>query len=140
MFTRMKKSSLKNKNFKKVNPYGLLPWIHINKLSWLFLSSNPSAIHILEQNIDDIDWRELSSNAAAIHLLEQYPDNIDWSNLSDNPSAIHLLEKNMDKIDWSNLSSNHNAFHLLEKNMDFNRFVTGMLEMEIYISISSEVI
>jgi hypothetical protein len=58
----------------------------------------------------------LSSNPKAIHLLEQNLDNINWSMLSNNPNAIPLLEKNLDKIDWSRLSENPNAMSLLEKN------------------------
>jgi hypothetical protein len=27
--------------------YGLLDWIDINKLNWIFLSTNPNAIHLL---------------------------------------------------------------------------------------------
>ena len=40
----------------------------------------------------------LSTNPNAIHLLEQNPDKIDWFWLSLNPNAIDLLEKNQDKI------------------------------------------
>jgi hypothetical protein len=79
------------------------------------LSSNPNAIHILEQNLDKIFWNRLSLNPNAIHLLEQNIDKIDWSWLSVNPNAIHLLEQNIDKIDWSWLSVNPNAIHLLSK-------------------------
>jgi hypothetical protein len=35
-----------------------------NKIDWLFLSSNPAAIHLLEQNQDKIDWHCLSANPA----------------------------------------------------------------------------
>jgi hypothetical protein len=33
------------------------------------LSGNPSAIHLLEGNIDKIDWPTLSGNINAIHLI-----------------------------------------------------------------------
>ena len=43
-----------------------------------YLSSNPNAIHLLEQNLDKID---------------------EWSAfVVGNPNAIHLLEQNLDKI------------------------------------------
>ena len=48
-------------------------------------------------NIKKIDWDYLSSNPKAIFLLEQNPDKINWMRLSSNPNAIHLLEKNYDK-------------------------------------------
>jgi len=48
----------------------LLDWIDVNNLSWGYLSANPNAIHLLEQNMDKIDWVFLSKNSNAIHLLE----------------------------------------------------------------------
>jgi hypothetical protein len=42
---------------------------------------------------DKCNWKWLSSNPNAIHLLEQNPNKIDWGCLSGNPNAIHLLEK-----------------------------------------------
>ena len=96
----------------------LRDWIPIEKLAWTYLSRNPNAIHLLEQNIDKINWHWLSTNPNAIHLLEQNMDKIVWDYLSENPNAIHLLEKNMDKIDWNMLSKNPIAIHLLEQNMD----------------------
>jgi hypothetical protein len=96
----------------------LLLWIPMDKLDWGYLSSNPNAIHLLEQNQDKIDWYYLSSNPNAIHLLEQNQDKIDWYELTKNPNAIHLLEQNQDKIDWDELSTNPNAIHLLEQNQE----------------------
>jgi len=78
----------------------LLDWIPLDKIDWSYLSSNPNAIHLLEQNIDKIDWKDLSRNPNAISILEQNMDEIRWSNLSENPNAIQLLEQNMDKIEW----------------------------------------
>ena len=65
---------------------------------WSCLSSNPSAIFILEKNLDKVDWMWLSKNLNAIHILENNIDKIKWKELSSNPNAIHLLEKNIDKI------------------------------------------
>ena len=49
----------------------LRDWIQLEKLDWEMLSSNPNAIHLLEQNPDKIDWNKLSWNPNAIHLLEK---------------------------------------------------------------------
>ncbi len=87
-------------------------------LYWFILSSNPAAIHLLENNFEKIDWNMLSENPAAIHLLEKNSEKICWINLSKNPAAIHLLEKNPEKIDWNWLSKNPSAIHLLENNMN----------------------
>ena len=87
-------------------------------LWWSYLSLNPSAIHLLEENIDKINWCELSVNPSAIHLLENNINKINWNMLSLNPSTIHLLEKHIDKIDWIYLSFNPSAIHLLENNID----------------------
>ena len=47
---------LKNKN--KV----LVDWINLEKLSWKYLSANPNAIDLLENNQDKINWSWLSKN------------------------------------------------------------------------------
>ena len=62
-------------------PYKLRDWIDIDKIDWTWLSSNPNAIHLLEENQDRIDWNFLSMNPNAIHLLEQNIDKIDWKEL-----------------------------------------------------------
>jgi hypothetical protein len=82
-----------------------------------FLSTNPKAIHLLEQNPEKIDWCQLSLNVNAISLLEQNPDKIHWEHLSRNPNAIALLEQNVDKIDWFLLSFNPKAIHLIKDNL-----------------------
>ena len=86
----------------------LRDWIPIKKLSWTSLSTNPNAIHLLEQN--KINWYWLSENPNAIHLLEQNSDKINWCGLSNNQNAIPMLEKNMDKIDLGCLSKNPSIF------------------------------
>ena len=47
----------------------LRDWIPLDKIDWIYLSGNPAAIHILEQNPDKINWQFLSANPAAIHLI-----------------------------------------------------------------------
>ena len=94
----------------------LRDWIPNEKINWYYLSSNPNAIHLLEQNMDKIDWHNLSLNPNSIPILEKNMDKINWYWLSSNPNAIHLLEQNIDKIDWQYLSKNPNAIHLLEQN------------------------
>ena len=83
-----------------------------NKISWLFLSSNPIAIEILAANKGKIKWTALSNNPKAIDILNTNKDKIDWDVLSGNPNAIYILEANQDKIDWKNLSSNPSIFVL----------------------------
>ena len=55
-----------------------LYWILENKINWIWLSENPNAINLLEQNLDKIIWQYLSGNPNAIHLLEQNLYKIDW--------------------------------------------------------------
>ena len=95
---------------KQYEIYKLLDWIDIKKLDWNTLSSNPNAIHLLEQNKKRIDWHYLSFNPNALHLLEQNQNKINWYCLSQNPNAIHLLEQNQDKINWTLVSSNPSIF------------------------------
>jgi len=83
-----------------------------HKYIYGFLSKNPNAIHIIENNISSVSWSALSKNKNAIHILNMYPEKIHWPNISLNPSAIDILEKNQDKIDWFNLSSNPSIFEI----------------------------
>ena len=94
--------------------YKFRDWIPLEKLNWWGLSKNSAAIHLLsealEQKPNKIHWNYLSANPAAIHLLEQNPDKINWIWLSKNPKAIHILEQNLDKIYWFWLSKNPAIF------------------------------
>ena len=42
--------------------FKLRDWIPLDKIEWYWLSRNPNAIHLLEQNLDKIDWKALSFN------------------------------------------------------------------------------
>ena len=52
--------------------YKLLPWIQIDKINWYYLSRNPNAIHLLEQNQDKIVWHYLSSNPSIFYKSYNY--------------------------------------------------------------------
>ena len=40
----------------------LLDWIPLDKIDWKYISTNPNAIHLLQQNIDKINWYNFSKN------------------------------------------------------------------------------
>ena len=67
-------------------------------------------VYIVDEN-KDLYW--LSDNPNAIPILEQNLDKVGWDCLSRNPNAVHILEKNLDKVDWWFSSKNPNALHLL---------------------------
>jgi hypothetical protein len=80
--------------------------------------------------LDKVDWEYLSTNPNAIHILEQNLDKGVWANLCFNqsPNAIHLIQQNLNKVSKYTLSSIPNATHLLfsldyemmkENNKDF---------------------
>jgi hypothetical protein len=60
----------------------------------------------IETNPEKINWIWLSFNPSAIPLLEVNPDKIDWDMLSKNPSAIPLLKAHLKRINWEMLSEN----------------------------------
>jgi len=91
---------------------------NLDKINWALLSENPAAIHLLEANPEKIVWNHLSKNPAAIHMLEANPNKICWACLSENPAAMHLLEQRPEKINWSHLARNPAALNLLEQNQD----------------------
>ena len=96
-------------------------YLHLLKESdWEKLSANPSAIHILEKNLDKLNWNILCSNPAAIHLLLKLPYRIYWFHFSKNthPLAIQHIKKNLEKVNWPNLSANPAAIELLKENQD----------------------
>jgi hypothetical protein len=56
-------------------------------------------VFIVDEN-EDLDWEGLSDNPSAIPILEQNLDKVCWDNLSKNPNAIPILEQNLDKVNW----------------------------------------
>ena len=75
--------------------YKLRNWIKPQRLAWLYLNTEPRAIHLLEENPVKIVWSHLSANPAAIHLLEANPKKIDWWELSKNPEIFEYDYKKM---------------------------------------------
>lgn len=56
------------------------------------MSASPNFVTHLEKfphALDSVDWRSFSSNPAAIHILEQNRDKIDYIFLSRNPSIFY---------------------------------------------------
>lgn len=109
--------------------YGSLELLkeNMNQLSFLLVLTNPNAIGLVEEKLNEINWKMdnihwtfLCSNPAAIPLLEKKPKKIHWPVFSANPGAIDILEKNLDKVCWDMLCTNSNprAISLLEKNLD----------------------
>ena len=62
--------------------YKLCDWISADRLNWVWMSSNPNAIALLERNLDKVSWQLLSFNPNAIDLLEKDVDKVNWYNLS----------------------------------------------------------
>ena len=98
-------------------PLKLRDWANENldMLNFKGLLENPSAIHILEENLDSLDsvcWNALSENPSAIHILEENLDRVNWMMLSSNTAAIHILEENLDRVNWKMLSSNTAIFEI----------------------------
>ena len=62
---------------------------------------------MLKDNIDKIHWEILSSNPSAIDILEKNPHKICWSQLSKNPTAINILYANPSKINGFHLCQNY---------------------------------
>lgn len=111
----------------------------IKYCNWYWLSENPNAVGLLENNPNKIRWDRLSLNTNASHLIHAKLQNdyhkvgmfsINWEYLSSNNDAgiISILEKNPNhiwrlftpyhpKINWKGLSFNSKAIHLLEANL-----------------------
>jgi len=93
----------------------------LDKIHWGTLSSNPAAMHILNdpKYYQYINWCGIIYNKNAVelvknnlHMVRKY-----WGSICALPHLIDIIEQNMDKIDWGRLSINYNAIHILEKNI-----------------------
>jgi len=94
----------------------------LDKIHWGGLSSNPAAMHILNnpEYYQYIEWGDILFNENAgelvknnLHMVEKYWEIICWR-----PHLMDIVEQNMDKIKWIFLSINHNAIHILEQHID----------------------
>jgi hypothetical protein len=86
----------------------------MDKVDWGMLSQNPSAMPLLEKNLDSVHWIRMCKNPAGIPLLEANMDKVDWDILSLNPMALPLLERNLDRVNWATLSMNPSAGPLFQ--------------------------
>ena len=86
--------------------------------NWFWLSCNPNAIQLLEQNLDKVNWRGLSHNPNAVHILRENIRKIYWPALCDNPGAISIIEEYPLETLWDSLSRNPNAIHIIEEELD----------------------
>lgn len=110
---------------------------------WKALSSNPSAIDILETYPERICWLELSKNPNAVHLLKENTGRINWAHLhfNPNPEAMELFEANPTKINWEKLSKKPYALGLLERNPDkikWKRLCANPEGLTLFMSINSK--
>jgi len=109
-------------------PMKLKSWVPLDVIEHIYeLSQNPSpgAMSIIESFIEangvDYYWWVLSSNPSAIHILEKYPEMIDWEELSSNEGALHLLQRRSKQrksgLDWWRLSANPGVVPILEREL-----------------------
>ncbi len=70
-----RKTFKRRSTYKRGGMYTKPEFIINNRVNWNFLSRNPNAIHLLENNQDRIDWRALSGNPNAIDIISRYDYN-----------------------------------------------------------------
>jgi hypothetical protein len=94
----------------------------LHKIDWWALSSNPAAMHILNdpKYYKYIVWRKIIYNINAVELVKNNLHKVEnnWYNICKIPHLIDIIEKNMDNIIWSILTYNDNTIHILEQHMD----------------------
>ena len=70
-----------------------------SKIYWGYLSLNPSAIHLLEQNTDKIDWKWLSTNPAIFtYDYEKIKNQMEQSGIKDELLAHYYRPENAHKF------------------------------------------
>ena len=97
--------------------YKLLDWIDESKLDFKSLSQNRRAVFYLKDHLDKVDWYHFSLNPSAIDILEKNINKLKKS-INENINAIELLRTNRYLINVSLLSSNDNGFELLREYKD----------------------
>ena len=74
-------------------PMKVLEWIDTSKLykpyNWKYLSGNPNAVTLLEQNQDKIHWDYASSNPGAVPLIKNNMDKVKWDKLARDSSMLY---------------------------------------------------
>lgn len=84
------------------NQFAISPWVEINKLDMRYISMNPKAIILLEQNSEKINWDYLCKyNKYAFRFINSNNLNkINFSLLAGNPSdeIYPIIRKNINKI------------------------------------------
>lgn len=71
----------------------------VGMFGWPYLSRNPNAVNLLENNVDKIMWEQLlkNPNPSALSLIEKHPEYVDiekldrlhlWEDLSANPAIF----------------------------------------------------
>ena len=121
----------KKENFILKNFFNLKNKVH--RIHWVQLSSNPSAIHILKNNINKIYWSFFCDieNPEVVKIIEENIDKINndmniedcWYHISKNKYAIHLLEKYSEKINLNGVGLNINAIHLIKNIIDNKLYI-----------------
>src|SRR3989344_3985903 len=82
---------------------------HLDKVSWRFLSENPSLSEtFFERHIDKVCWPILSGNHSLSEaFFEKYIDEVNWAYISWNTSLSEaFFEKYIDKVNWWYLFKN----------------------------------
>jgi hypothetical protein len=108
-----------------------------SKIDFNTLSANPSAIHILSQNLDKVSPTNLSKNTNAMELLLQNPDLIEFPAILENRSALPYLETHLVFIRDNYINNLHktvNGVPLIQKMWDLNL----INEQDIQIFLNSK--
>jgi hypothetical protein len=98
-----------------VNP-NAVEWIEDKRFvpDYFYLSANPSAMHILEKNMNNINWYMFSKNNSdrALQIMKEMPGVIHFQALcmNTNPKVYELLLSQYTKIHWDMLSLNSADF------------------------------
>ncbi len=79
-------------------------------INWGLLSTNPSAIYILEKNQNKISWMSLCRNPSALYLIEKNQNNIVNNEmcLFVNTETRRIIENNLNLL-------NHEASYLIQR-------------------------
>lgn len=89
----------------------------INELYWIWISINPYAIDILENNLDKIDWDLLSLNPICIDFYKKIKLRFDDEYLEDN---FYILNEDFLSVNPSILTYNYKFIKYIKNNINIS--------------------
>lgn len=79
----------------------------------VYLSANPNAVEILEENPSKINWCVLSLNPKSMVILNHNIEKVNWVHVNKNPDILNTINDDIYKMVQSVFNTNINSIRLV---------------------------